>query len=276
MQTHDHPSKTTPRRLGYVCLVAMLLVGTQIAISEGVTEPAGTMQTTGTDLPKVWDGVYTDSQASAGQKVFQAKCDGCHGEVIAGDAEFQGPPLKGDKFFENWREDHVGSLYNKIRSSMPLHQPSLSDPEYLVVVAFILRENGFPSGEIELDANSVRTVWIEGKDGPRPLPGNSLVQTVGCLVTRDGEWILAAAGRPIRDRDPDPEKRPTPERLRASALEQPGTLTFQLTNFFMLGDFDPAAHEGQRMLARGALIRRTSGDRISVTGLDMVSSNCSP
>ena len=222
----------------------------------------------------VWDGVYTDAQAVAGAEVFQDKCDGCHGEIIAGDAEFRGPALKGDEFFENWREDHVGSLYNKIRSSMPLLQASLSDPAYLVVVAYILKENGFPSGEVELSASALRTIWIEGRDGPQPLPGNSLIQTVGCLTPVGGEWMLTSAGRPIRNRDPDPERKPTSEELQVAATEPPGTLTFQLTNFFMLGDFDPAAHEGQKMLARGALIRRPTGDRISVTGLDSVASSC--
>ncbi len=274
MPTYDPRSKAVHRQLGYFFVVTLLLVGARTSISRGTTEPARAMQEAGTELRKVWDGVYTDAQAAAGQAVFQARCDACHGEVIAGDAEFQGPPLKGEKFFENWREDHVGSLYNKIRSSMPLLQPSLDDPEYILVVAHLLKENGFPSGEIELTVGSARTVWIEGKDGPKPLPGNSLVQAVGCMTRAGGDWTLTRSGRPIRDRDPDPEQKPTREKLELAATEPLGTLTFQLTNFFMLGDFDPAAHEGEKMLARGALIRRPNGDRISVTGMDMVSSSC--
>ncbi len=274
MQSHEHTLRARYRRLGYVSLVTLLLVGTLTPVSRSETEPVGTIQGAAPELRMVWDGVYTDAQASAGAEIFQDKCDGCHGEIIAGDAEFRGPELKGDEFFENWREDHVGSLYNKIRSSMPLLQASLSDPEYLIVVAHILSENGFPSGEVELNASSLRNIWIEGKDGPKPLPGNSLIQTVGCLTQAGGDWVLSSAGRPIRNRDPDPERTPTPEELQEAASEPLGTLTFQLTNFFMLGDFDPASHEGQKLLARGALIRRPSGDRISVTGLDMVASSC--
>ena len=274
MPREEHRSKAGHRRLAHVFLVALLLVGTQAPISWGEIEPAGTRQETGTELRMVWDGVYTDAQAAAGAEVFKDKCDGCHGEIIAGDAEFRGPALKGDGFFENWREDHVGSLYNKIRSSMPLLQASLSDPEYLVVVAHILKENGFPPGGVELRANSLRNIWIEAEDGPKPLPGNSLIQTVGCLTREGAEWMLTSAGRPIRNRDPDPERKPTSEELQVAAAEPPGTLTFQLTNFFMLGDFDPAAHEGQKMLARGALIRRPNSVRVGLTGLDMVASSC--
>ena len=165
MPTYEHKSKARHRRLEYVFLVALMLVGSRTPISWGEAEPAGTIQEAGTELRMVWDGVYTDSQAAAGQEVFKAKCDACHGEVIAGDAEFQGPPLKGDQFFENWREDHVGSLYNKIRSSMPLLQASLSDPAYLVVVAYILKENGFPSGEVELSANSLEPFGSKEETG---------------------------------------------------------------------------------------------------------------
>ena len=110
MPTYDPRSKAVHRQLGYFFVVTLLLVGARTSISRGTTEPARAMQEAGTELRKVWDGVYTDAQAAAGQAVFQTRCDACHGEVIAGDAEFQGPPLKGEKFFENWREDHVGKL----------------------------------------------------------------------------------------------------------------------------------------------------------------------
>jgi len=275
MRSDKHISKVKKhRRLGYCLLAALLLVGMHTSISWSETEPMEMTQELDKKLRMVWDGVYTDAQAAAGQEVFKVKCEACHGEIIAEDAEFQGPPLKGEKFFDNWREDHLASLYMKIRSSMPLLQASLSDLEYLVITAYILQENDFPSGRVGLSRNSLRDIWIQGKDGPRPLPGNSLIQTIGCLRQVEGKWMLTLAGRPIRNRNPDPERKPTSEELYVAATEPPGTLTFQLANFFMLGDFDPTSHEGQKMLARGALIRRPNVDRISVTGLDTVAPSC--
>ena len=255
-------------------IFALLLIGIQNQNFRGENSIRIERQEPTKTLRMIWDGVYTETQATNGAAIFKDKCDACHGDVIAGDAEFQGPPLKGEKFFENWREDHLGSLHMKIRSSMPLLQPSLTAPEYLVVLAYILKENGFPSGSIELEGNGLRTIWVEGKNGPKPLPSNSLIQTVGCMTRMGTEWILTNASRPIRNRDPDPEKKPPLEQLQLAATEPPGTFAFDLTNFFMLGDFDPASHEGKKMLARGALIRRSSGDRVSLTGLEIVGARC--
>ena len=91
----------------------------------------------------------------------------------------------------------------------------------------------------------------------------------------DGDqWTLTLVANPTRNRNPDPDRASTPEELEAARRTPMGDLTFNLANFFMLGDFDPAAHEGHRMLARGALISRPSGDRISLTNLDMLSPQC--
>ena len=42
----------------------------------------------------------------------------------------------------------------------------------------------------------------------------------------------------------------------------------------MLGSFDRDAHEGHKMLAKGALVREDEGDRISLFALSSVGSSC--
>ena len=160
------------------------------------------------------------------------------------------------------------------RSNMPRRRPPLDDPDYLAVTTYILRENGFPAGNDGLTVRSMGAVRIEGKDGPKPLPPNALVQVTGCLTPDGVDWDLSMASLPTRSRNSDPERAATEEELTAARELPSGDLTFDLTNFFMLGDFDPAAHAGHKMLARGALIRRPSGDRISLFGLDMVAVAC--
>jgi len=260
-----------------VCSLAAIAISVGIQVSPGSAAwPTKISWEQGAVYRTVWDGVYTEKQASAGMEIFESYCDTCHGEVIGGDGEFKGPELKGDSFFENWREDRLWSLYRKIRGSMPMFQPPLTDSEYLLIVAHILKENGLPSGDSELRVDELRTVRLEAMDGPKPLPTGSLIQTVGCLISVRGDWTLVMASQSVRNRNSDPELTATAEDLEEADREPIGALTFQLGNFFMLGDFNPAAHQGQRMLARGALIRRPNGDRISLTGLDMVASSCGP
>src|SRR5438128_4683536 len=141
----------------------------------------------------VWSGIYSEAQAAQGQTVFTARCARCHGNDLNGGAV--GTSLIGDRFMQFWREDNVSSLFTKIRDTMPRNSGgSLSDEEYVQVTAFILQKNGFPAGPAELKPETMLSIQIEGKEGPKPLPTNSMIQVVGCM-TPDGSdgWTLTQA-----------------------------------------------------------------------------------
>src|SRR3989442_1236186 len=74
----------------------------------------GFLGQSGVGAKTVWDGVYADSQATSGQAIFTETCAACHGENLAGGLGEGAPPLVGDKFMENWREDNLQSLFTKI------------------------------------------------------------------------------------------------------------------------------------------------------------------
>src|SRR5436309_16141238 len=135
----------------------------------GIMQVAWAVQT-GAAHKTVWDGVYTDAQASGGQALYTQYCARCHSTNLGGGADQGAPPLKGDKFMENWREDSLDSLFTKIRTTMPRRDPkSLSDAETLDLIAYILQSNEFPAGS-DLNAGMLNTVQIQLKDGPKPLP----------------------------------------------------------------------------------------------------------
>ena len=93
-------------------------------------------------------------------------------------------------------------------------------------------------------------------------------------MTRSGsDWTLTTASDPVRARNTEEA---TAMELKAAGSKQLGTQTFELGNFFMLGSFDRGAHEGHKMLAKGALVRQDDGDRISLTALDSVAPTCEP
>ena len=114
-------------------------------------------------------GFYTEEQAGRGKAYFRGSCGMCHAadhsqadkrDVIAptGRGFVAGPVyiqinLASDESFARWHS--VGSLFNKIRTSMPLNDGgALSTEEYADLTAFLLREKGFPAGKEELQADA--------------------------------------------------------------------------------------------------------------------------
>ena len=219
-----------------------------------------------TNHGSVWDGVYTDSQASEGQALFETNCIKCHGRDTGG---FAAKELYGDRFFERWREDTLDSLYSFMQN-MPPAGPPLSAPEYMNILSHILWANGFPPGSARLDTRGLSLIRIEGEDGPQPLPDRASVQVVGCMTRSGSDWTLTMATDPVRARNTEEA---TEIELKAAGSKQLGARAFELGNFFMLGSFDRDAHEGHKMLAKGALIRGDS-DRISLFALSSVGSSC--
>src|SRR4029450_14008629 len=93
--------------------------------------------------PEIWKGVFTDAQVDRGKAVFQAHCASCHDPSEQGEA----PPLSGDLSMRNRERPRAGRLYSKIVAEMPANNPeSVTAVQKLDVLAFILHENGFPSG----------------------------------------------------------------------------------------------------------------------------------
>ena len=218
----------------------------------------------------VWTGIYSEAQATQGQNVFAARCSRCHGADLNGGAV--GTSLIGDRFMQFWREDTVASLYIKIRDTMPRNSGgSLSDDEYVNVTAYILQRNGFPAGSAELKPETMRVIHIEGKDGPQPLPTNSMIQIVGCMTADGDNWTLTQATSPVRTRVSDAV---SPDELKVAQSTPLGSATLRLQNLVMLGAFKPELHKGHTMLAKGPLLRRSNGEAISVTALEMVGERC--
>jgi mono/diheme cytochrome c family protein len=97
----------------------------------------------------VWDAVYSTDQARRGRQQYVRSCAGCHREDLIGDGVT--PSLADEGFIEHWDKETVEDLFKRIKTTMPADGPgSLADRDYLDVVAFLLKENGFPSGPAEL------------------------------------------------------------------------------------------------------------------------------
>ena len=99
----------------------------------------------------VWDGVYTDAQASRGERQYGRTCEQCHGPDLGGDAVMEIPALSLDSFMTSWNGRNVKDLFDTVKRSMPKDKPgSLGTGAYVDVVAYLLQANKFPSGSREL------------------------------------------------------------------------------------------------------------------------------
>jgi quinoprotein glucose dehydrogenase len=101
------------------------------------------------------DGVYTEEQANRGKAAYATPCGWCHGRRLNGapdDPDMQStPPLARAKFIRNWQGKTLAVLFVYIRETMPTNNPrSLTDQEYIDIVAYMLATSGMPAGEREL------------------------------------------------------------------------------------------------------------------------------
>ena len=101
----------------------------------------------------VWQGIFTPEQAERGAAVYSQRCGACHGAALNGTGE--APALVGGEFVSHWDTMTVGDLYDRVRTTMPQNDPqSLTREEYADVLAFLLKNNGFPTGDKPLDRRS--------------------------------------------------------------------------------------------------------------------------
>lgn len=216
----------------------------------------------------IWDGVYSEAQAARGEATFAAKCEACHGKELAG-ISFNGPELKGARFFGGWGDDYLDSLFEKVKTQMPKTDPSTAtDEEKLAVIAYVLRSNGYPAGAAELTANELDGIRIEHPADPPPIEDNTLVRVVGCLTSDpDVDWILTRSTEPRLSN----EKPSTPQQLKDAAATQLGTRTFRLLDADLLG---ADGQDGHKIDGRGILIRTTKEERVNLVTLQSVGSSC--
>ncbi|HJQ20704.1 MAG TPA: cytochrome c [Gemmatimonadaceae bacterium] len=106
-------------------------------------------------------GVYTFQQAQRGSDVYAGNCRSCHApETHAG-------PM----FTSMWQGRSLAELYAYIRDRMPKNDPgSLSAEEYIDVIAYLMRMNKQPMGELELAADSLALAKIRIDITPKGSP----------------------------------------------------------------------------------------------------------
>jgi mono/diheme cytochrome c family protein len=118
-------------------------------------------------MASVWDGVFTEPQASRGEAVYTGACGFCHGRRLDGAADDpdmrSAPPLARARFLRIWEGRSLATLFEYTRATMPEDNPSsLTEQEYVDVIAYMLTVGGMPAGDEELrpDPSSLARVVV--------------------------------------------------------------------------------------------------------------------
>lgn len=104
---------------------------------------------------------YTDAQADGGRDLYFRTCANCHGEDLAGKV---GPALTGRQFHQMVAAQNMTAplLLRFIATQMPQTKPgSLTPTECAEIMAFILEQNGYPSGNTPLTLDSPQLKKID-------------------------------------------------------------------------------------------------------------------
>jgi mono/diheme cytochrome c family protein len=222
-----------------------------------VTAQTGPSQSS-TQRRTVWDGVYTEAQASRGMTAFGQSCAGCHALAAQGKA-----PLVGDAFWKSFAQKSVGDLLEFVSTYMPNGMPgSLTESTYRDIVALMLKSNGFPEGAVELGPDTIAGVQIVPKDGSTELPANALARVVGCLARSGADWVVMRATIPERAERVAPGEQ--------DATRSLGSRTIPLK--FVVTKLDALA--GSRVAVSGLLIGDGGVDGINVTTVNRVAPKC--
>ena len=205
----------------------------------------------------VWDGAYTEVQATRGANSYTASCLGCHALAPAGRA-----PLVGDAFWRSFAQKSVGDMLDFISKYMPNGNPgTLNEATYDDIVAFVLKSNGFPAGTTEVSRASSGGFEIIQRDGGKGLPNGALVHVVGCLAKSGSDWVLTKATAPERAETSTPA---------GDANRALGTRTIALK--YLLTRVD--ALSGARVSVNGLLIGADGVDGLNVTTLNKAADKC--
>jgi len=110
----------------------------------------------------VW---YSDVQASRGERTYDDYCALCHGPRLEGGKSV---PLSGAAFKARWVDAGrtVDEFYYIVRTQMPIDRPaSLSKQQYIDIVSYVLKINGYHAGPQELlpDASVLKGMMLRSR-----------------------------------------------------------------------------------------------------------------
>ncbi len=161
-------SSNKKRRIFLAMILGAILLGLALQPAETHSSDVSTF-TPEAQTPERW---FTESQARKGMALYAEHCASCHGQKLEGASS---TPLAGARFLAKWGQGKhtVDDLYYITRDQMPYGAArTLTDRQYIDIVAFMLQANGYQSGNRELTADStlLRQIKIAAQSSATRIP----------------------------------------------------------------------------------------------------------
>jgi cytochrome c5 len=104
-------------------------------------------------------GSFSADQATRGEAVFENSCAACHEKSFH----------TGEKFMFSWKGRTLLDYFKLVKSTMPEDNPAgLPDDDYVRVIAYILKLNGYAPGSDSLRADSLHLKRIRIGESREP------------------------------------------------------------------------------------------------------------
>jgi alcohol dehydrogenase (cytochrome c) len=166
-------------------------------------------------------GGYTRAQAADGELVYVQYCLRCHGANLQG---VDAGALMGPQFGKSLTTAKMSTpdLYAFIKGAMPLDAPdSLSEKQYLDVLAFILEKNGYAPGDAPLVPVTLARVPLLPYPNLAPNPDAPLATAPGSSASVPPGARIALDDAALRGAESDPKDWRLPGRTYANSRYSP-------------------------------------------------------
>ena len=158
----------------------------------------GTFPVTGyaRQVRSVTEGVYSDAQATRGERTYRAECVTCHGDGLDGQV---GPPLTGEAFLAVWSARPLMDLVDKIHATMPPESAEpLSRLQSIDLAAYILQAGSFAAGQADLSDATLPQIVLPTASTPTtptapgafPAPAANLAQLMRSIAFPNSNVIF--------------------------------------------------------------------------------------
>jgi mono/diheme cytochrome c family protein len=148
------------RLAGWAVTATVVIATPGVARSARAADPPGDALQDAPIAPVIttMTGVYSAAQATRGEETYMAICVACHPRGTYTTAAFK----------TAWNGRPLAELFDLVREKMPKSDPgSLTPGEYAQAIAYLLKINDVPAGELELppDGEALRKIRVEWPAG---------------------------------------------------------------------------------------------------------------
>jgi mono/diheme cytochrome c family protein len=140
-------------------LAALAVAAAPALAQDNATRAYGIPTTT-----NIWAGVYTDEQAVQGARIYPSACSLCHGKQLEGVPDEGNPALASPGFMVEWDGQTMADLVRHIHIGPSDNSGGMDADTAVALAAFILNQNGVPSGKTPLSTDAKEEAKILFKE----------------------------------------------------------------------------------------------------------------